>query len=369
MKGEATQDVQEKENVSFFESKTGIIVSGGIIGIIAVILVALGNPKNMGFCIACFERDIAGAIGLHRAEIVQYIRPEIIGLILGAFISAIAGKEFQSRGGSSPITRFFLGIAVTIGALMFLGCPMRMVLRIAGGDLNAIVGLVGFAAGILIGIFFLNKGFSLNRNYKTTKSDGYIMPAFAIGLLALLVAAPAFIFFSKEGPGSMHAPLVAALTAGLVVGALAQRTRLCMVGGMRDKILFGQNYLLLGFISIIVFAAIGNVATGAFKLGFEGQPVAHADGLWNFLGMTLVGWASVLLGGCPLRQLILSGEGNSDSAVTVAGMIIGAAICHNFALASSAKGTTPNGHVAVIICFIFVLTLSLLNSGFAKNNN
>lgn len=367
MKSETTVKIKEKE--SFFESKTGIIVSGGIIGIIAVLLVKLGNPKNMGFCIACFERDIAGALGLHRAEIVQYIRPEIIGLILGAFISAVAGKEFQSRGGSSPITRFFLGIAVMIGALMFLGCPLRMVLRIAGGDLNAIVGLVGFAAGILIGIFFLNKGFSLSRNYKTTKSDGYVMPVFAIGLLALLIAAPAFIFFSKEGPGSMHAPLAAALVAGLVVGALAQKTRLCMVGGMRDFILFKQSYLLIGFISIIVFAAVGNIATGAFKLGFAGQPVAHTDGLWNFLGMTLVGWASVLLGGCPLRQLILSGEGNSDSSVTVAGMIVGAALCHNFALASSAKGTTPNGHVAVIICFIFVLSLSLLNSGLSKNNN
>ena len=114
MKSEATEKLQEK--TSFFESKLGIIVSGGIIGIIAVLLVKLGNPKNMGFCIACFERDIAGALGLHRAEIVQYIRPEIIGLILGAFISAVVGKEFQSRGGSSPITRFFLGITVMIGA-------------------------------------------------------------------------------------------------------------------------------------------------------------------------------------------------------------------------------------------------------------
>ena len=33
--------------------------------------------------------------------------------------------------------------------------------------------------------------------------------------------------------------------------------------------------------------------------------------------MVLVGWGSVLLGGCPLRQLILAGEGNTDSAVTV----------------------------------------------------
>ena len=363
------EDLDLKEKVPFFESKKGIIFAGGAIGIIAVLLVALGNPKNMGFCIACFERDIAGALGLHRAEVVQYIRPEIIGLIFGAFICSVAGKEFQSKGGSSPVTRFFLGIAVMIGALMFLGCPLRMVLRIGGGDLNAVVGLIGFAAGIGVGILFLNKGFTLKRNYKTSSFDGYMMPAFAAGLLILLITSPAFIFFSKEGPGSQYAPMYIALVSGLVVGALAQKTRLCMVGGMRDKVMFNQNYLLLGFVAIIVVTAAGNMVLGNFNLGFADQPIAHTDGLWNFLGMLLVGWGSVLLGGCPLRQLILSGEGNSDSAVTVMGMIVGAAICHNFLIASSGKGPTVNGKSAVIICLAMLLILSIVNSDLVKKNN
>ena len=52
-----------------------------------------------------------------------------------------------------------------IGTLMFLGCPMRAVIRLGGGDLNALVGLVGFAAGILVGVAFLKRGFSLRRAY------------------------------------------------------------------------------------------------------------------------------------------------------------------------------------------------------------
>ncbi|HAQ40484.1 MAG TPA: YedE-related selenium metabolism membrane protein [Clostridiales bacterium] len=356
----------QAEKTPFFESKKGIISAGAAVGIIALLLVALGNPKNMGFCIACFERDIAGALGFHRAEVVQYIRPEIIGLILGAFITALAGKEFRSKGGSSPVTRFFLGIAVMIGALMFLGCPLRMILRIGGGDLNAIRGLAGFIVGIGLGVVFLNKGFSLKRNYKTSSFDGYVMPLSAVGLFILLIAAPAFIFFSKEGPGSMHAPIAISLVCGLIVGALAQKTRLCMVGGIRDQIMFKQSYLLLGFVAIIVVTAVGNMALGSFNLGFADQPVAHTDGLWNFLGMFLVGWGSVLLGGCPLRQLILSGEGNSDSAVTVLGMVAGAAIAHNSSLASSAKGPTANGQIAVIICLVFLIILSIANSDLIK---
>lgn len=348
------------------KGKKGIIFTGGFIGVIAVLLVYFGNPANMGFCIACFLRDISGAIGLHRAEAVQYIRPEIIGLVLGAFLLSLKNREFGSRGGSSPFARFILGIAVMIGALMFLGCPLRMILRIGGGDLNAVLGLVGFVSGIFVGVRFLKKGFSLKRSYKTSRIEGFIFPAVNIGLLVLLLAAPAFIFFSEKGPGSMAAPVLISLAAGLIVGALAQKTRLCMVGGTRDLILFKDNYLLLGFISILVFSIITNLIFGYFKPGFTGQPIAHTDGLWNFLGMSVVGWGSVLLGGCPLRQLILSGEGNTDSAVTVMGMLAGAAISHNFGLASSAEGATFNGKIAVTICIVFLSVVSLLNSEILK---
>ncbi|KRU28927.1 YedE family putative selenium metabolism protein [Clostridium sporogenes] len=343
------------------DSKKGIIFTGAVVGIISVLLVYLGNPVNMGFCIACFIRDIAGAVGLHRAPIVQYIRPEIIGMVMGAFIMALSKNEFDARGGSSPFIRFSLGFIVMVGALMFLGCPLRMILRLAGGDLNAIMGLVGFAVGIVIGIVFLNKGFSLKRNYKLNKSEGYLFPIVNVGLFILLVAAPAFIFFSKKGPGAAHAPITIALISGLIVGILAQRTRLCMVGGIRDLIMFKDSYLISGFISIFIFALIGNFIIGKFKLGFIGQPVAHTDALWNFLGMVLAGWGSVLLGGCPMRQLILSAEGNIDSVITVLGMLVGAAFCHNFSLASSAKGATANGKVSVMIGFILVCAISYVN--------
>lgn len=343
------------------KEKRGIIFAGALVGILSVLLVYFGNPKNMGVCIACFIRDISGGLGLHRAEVVQYIRPEVIGIVIGAFIMALGSKEFETRGGSSPFIRFILGFVVMIGALMFLGCPLRMILRLGGGDLNAVIGLIGFAAGIGVGILFLNKGFTLKRNYKLNKMEGFLLPAVNVVLLALLIAAPAFIFFSKKGPGSAHAAIWIALGAGLIVGILSQKTRLCMVGGIRDLILFKDSYLISGFIAIFVFATIGNLIFGFYKLGFANQPIAYVDGLWNFLGMALVGWGSILLGGCPLRQLILSGEGNIDSVMAVLGMLVGAAFSHNFSLASSAKGPTSNGKIAVLLCFALVLLISYVN--------
>ena len=339
-----------------------MILTGLVVGAISVLLVRFGNPANMGFCIACFLRDIAGGVGLHRAEVVQYVRPEIIGLVIGAFAMSVWRKEFNPRGGSSPVIRFVLGAAVMVGALMFLGCPLRMVLRIGGGDFNAIIGLVGFIAGIAVGVLFLKKGFTLKRNYHQSRLEGASVSILSLVLLLVLVLVPSVLLFSQKGPGSMHAPIAMALAAGLIVGALAQKTRLCMVGGIRDAILFKDFYLLYGFLAILAASLVGNLLLGQFHPGFADQPVAFQDGLWNFLGMALVGVGSALLGGCPLRQLILAGSGNSDSTVTVLGMVVGAAFCHNFGLASSPAGPTVNGKIAVVAGLIVVAAIGIAGS-------
>ncbi|MCL2380625.1 MAG: YedE family putative selenium transporter [Treponema sp.] len=342
--------------------KLGIIAASVIVGLTAVVLGIFGNPANMQFCVACFIRDIAGALGLHSAEPVRYIRPEVIGIVIGAFIAALVKKEYAPKGGSSPFTRFVLGICVMIGALVFLGCPLRVVLRIAGGDLNAVVGLAGFAGGIFTGIAFLNRGFSLKRSYDQPAAEGLAVPAVSILLLALLITAPAFLFFSESGPGSAHAPLLLSLAGGLAVGAAAQRSRLCFIGGIRDAVLFKEFNMLMCFGIILAVVFAGNVITGAFNIGFYNQPIAHAEWVWNILGLYLVGFGSVLLGGCPMRQLVMAGGGNSDAGVTMLGFITGAAISHNFALASSGAGTTPNGRIAVAICAIVMFAIAVLNS-------
>ena len=39
--------------------------------------------------------------------------------------------------------------------------------------------------------------------------------------------------------------------AGIIVGILAQRTRLCMVGGIRDAVLFKEYKLLFGLLQFL----------------------------------------------------------------------------------------------------------------------
>jgi len=343
-----------------------IIIAGLIFGVLAALITNWGNPPNMGICVACFLRDVAGALGLHRAAVVQYLRPEVIGFLLGAFITAYAFGEFRSRGGASPLVRFILGALVMIGALVFLGCPIRMMLRIAGGDLNGIVALGGLIAGVLVGILFLKRGFNLGRATKMHPLVGWTMPALMLGLLLLAIFKPGFIFASETGPGAMYAPLAVSLVIGLVVGFLAQRTRMCFVGAWRDVFLVKDFYLLSGVIAFFIAALVTNYITGNFGAagiyhwGFANQPIAHDNHLWNFLGMGLLGLAATLIGGCPLRNLILSGEGDTDAGVTIMGYLAGAAIAHNFLLASSPNGTGAWGPAAVIIGLVFCVIVGLV---------
>ena len=229
-----------KEN-TFVRRYGPIVLAGIVVGAAALLLTAAGNPKNMGFCIACFERDIAGALGLHGAGKVQYLRPEIPGIVLGAMLSALAFREFKARAGSCPASRFVLGLFVMIGALVFLGCPLRMVIRLGGGDLTAAAGLLGFLAGILAGVVFLKKGFSLGRAYPVKTGEGFALPAVMAGLLALLLLAPGLLKFSEEGPGSMRAFWLISLAAGLAVGFAAQRSRLCMAGASGTRFWSGTS--------------------------------------------------------------------------------------------------------------------------------
>lgn len=347
-----------------------VIFTGFVVGAAAIVLTLLGNPANMGYCIACFIRDIAGGLGLHRAAAVQYLRPEIAGLGLGAMLIALLRGEFRVRGGANPLGRFILGFVMMIGALAFLGCPLRMVLRLAGGDLNALVGLLGFVAGIYGGVLALKAGYYPGRATAQAGGSGFIFPVVLAALVVAAVIRPDFLFFSQGGPGSMAAPIPAALAAGLAVGILAQRSRLCMAGGIRDLILIRDPHLIWGFIGIFGAALIGNIFLGDFTLGFAGQPIAHTAHTWNFLGLAVVGFAAVLAGGCPLRQLIMAGEGDTDAIITVLGLAAGAAFSHNFGLAGSAEGLSLPGQIAVIISLIILATLGFGHRlGFQSNKS
>jgi hypothetical protein len=85
--------------------------------------------------------------------------------------------------------------------------------------------------------------------------------------------------------------------------------------------------------------------------------------------MYAVGFAATLAGGCPYRQLILAGQGSTDSGITFFGMLIGAAFAHNFGLAGAAAdaakgvvgGPATNGKIALVVSIVILFVIAIVN--------
>jgi YedE family putative selenium metabolism protein len=348
--------------------KSLFIITGAVIGISGVMLSFLGNPANTGFCISCFMENIAGSLGLHGNARMQYLRPEIIGFVMGSFLMALYKKEYRATGGSSPLLRYMVGVLLIIGCAVFIGCPIKMIFRLAAGDMTALIGVGGLAAGVYVGLKFLEGGFSLGRPNQLPAANALLMPALMALLLAALLWKPVFISLSTKGSGAQYAPAILSLLAGLGIGALAQRTGFCITGGISRLFLWGPREfkacpkttgLAAGMGSFFLFALVASIFTGQFSPGWYGQPSSNDSHLWNFLGMSVVGFGSVLIRGCPFRQLISAGQGDTDAGAAVLGMLTGAALVQNWGLGGNAAGTPFEGKVAVLfsLCFLFIVGL------------
>ncbi len=340
-----------------------IILSGLLLGFFGVMLSVWGNPENSGICVSCFIENSAGALGLHNNPRLQYLRPELVGFVLGAFASALLRREFRSRGGSAPLFRFASGFFLIVGCAVFIGCPIKLFLRFTAGDLTSLAGVVGLIVGVWCGLKGLASGVELGRLSPSAapRGSGLLAPAVFLMFLLFIFISPSFLIASEKGSSAQHAPLLISLAVGLLLGFIAQGSRFCITGSVRDILLMGRRApLLWGGTAFLATALLVNFISGRFNPGFAGQPGSHQEYLWSFLGMVLVGWLSVLIGGCPFRQLVKSGEGDSDAALVVAGMFLGGALVQGWNLAATSAGVPIGGKIAIIAGFVLVFSGSIL---------
>jgi hypothetical protein len=332
-----------------------------LLGVLAAGLVAAGNPGNMGLCGACFLRDLAGALRLHQGP--SLVRPEVAGIAVGALVWSLLRGRHVGRSGSHAVARFLLCAAMAVGALVFLGCPFRLLQRLGGGDPNAWLALPGFVAGVGVATVLERRGYSLGKTSEVSLPIGLLGP---IALIAPLIAwwfgvglaGPSLGADAATGPA--RAPWALALSLSLLAGGVLSATGFCAISAARS-VFGGSRWMLLAAFAFVVGYAIAAMVTGRFHTGLDGQPIAHADWLWNALALALVGACGAFAGGCPVRQIVMAGEGNGDAMVGCAGLMFGAAIAHNFGIASTAAsasaagGASANGAIAVVVLLALVI--------------
>jgi hypothetical protein len=137
---------------------------GILAALVQVLLISAGGPEAYGFCVACHTRDvvnvavndIAGTKLAVAAISQNAILPvmTVIGVLIGAFVSAKYNQEFRTKTGTLASYIWYLvgGLLFMIFALFMGGCPYRMGLRIGYGDVVALIGVIAIIAGVLVGI-------------------------------------------------------------------------------------------------------------------------------------------------------------------------------------------------------------------------
>ncbi len=346
----------------FFGSVWGVVLTGGVIGLIGALLPALGNPPNMGICVAGFLGDSAAGLWLLAAKLgiqlptdlttscysldltaaaqqqelnpLSLIRPELLGILLGSFLVALLFREFKARAGLGALIVFVLGMCGMMGGIIFWGCPIRALLRLAGGDMNALVGVAGLVAGIGAGVVCLRHGFHTGQARSAHPVAGLALPAIAMVLLVGL-------FLTVEPRPENRPALAVSLVAGLIIGVLAQRSRFCIMSSFRNVFVMRDGLFLWGVLALLAVALGTNLVLGNLTWGFVGQPLAHSGHWWNFFGMAVAGLSFTLAGGCPARQLVRGGEGNLKAVAYILGMFTMGIVAHRFGLYPAADKILP----------------------------
>jgi hypothetical protein len=148
---------------------------------------------------------------------------------------------------------------------------------------------------------------------------------------------------------------------------VAQRTGFCTVGALRRALRTRELDALLPLLGFAGAVCAAKALAGTLAPGFRGQPIAHSDHLWNFLGMALCGLSFTLAGGCPGRMLVRAGQGEGDAALFVLGAILGAGGAHLAGLAAvpdgpgGAGGPSGAGQAAIAGGLVLAVVLGFLD--------
>jgi hypothetical protein len=137
----------------------GIVAA--LAAVAAQMLFSVSQPPAYGICMACHGQDatnwlvnLAAGTGFTVSGISRST-PLLttVGVVAGASLAAVRNGEWRPRRPSvrAGARQVALGALVMIAALVAMGCPTRLWLRVAYGEPLALIGVAGLVGGVLAG--------------------------------------------------------------------------------------------------------------------------------------------------------------------------------------------------------------------------
>jgi len=149
-------------------------------------------------------------------------------------------------------------------------------------------------------------------------------------------------------------PALVTLIMGIILGYLAQRSRICFIGGLRDFVLVRDTELLKGAVAFFITAWLAFSVAGRLglvdwraptygggaavqRVALSGtMPAVALSGSVLDIGLPVLvvavaagialGLFSTLANGCPTRQHVLAAQGVRDSVFYLGGFYLGVVV-------------------------------------------
>jgi hypothetical protein len=153
----------------FARTRPSAVTYGVAAGLLAVGVQVFFNvkpPPAYGICMACHPRDMVNWLSNHLLGTRWELAPvsatlpllTTVGLVIGASFAARRNREFRWLSLGKRARSFLLGLLVMNAALAVLGCPTRLLLLTAYGEILGLIGVIGLILGIVAGTLLLKNG-------------------------------------------------------------------------------------------------------------------------------------------------------------------------------------------------------------------
>ncbi len=245
-----------------------------------------------------------------------------IGLLSGAFISALLSKQFGIRGTSGrEYTKGIIGgILMGTGAAFAGGCNVGGFYTALGmfsmGGYAMMIGLgVGANLGLRILLWEMEHlpakpsapPAAKTQAFNWTKVQPYIGGIFLLSFIALFYI---YDVFDKTQLGGL-------LFFGLLIGIIMHRSRFCFSRAFRCPFMTGEAKMVQAVsISLMVYG-LGSAVIKWNYLQPDMMGVYHPFWIGSLVGGIIFGTGMLLAGGCASSTLWRVGEGHTKLMVTL----------------------------------------------------
>jgi len=308
-----TEKFSEVHN-AFFKKTWSPMMGGIMLAFLAILMVIWNRPWGIVGGLRNWGDWLFYAIGFYSDEPSHplYFSSSVmnLGLLAGAWISAVIAKEFAFR--VPPMLEIWKGIIAGVfmglGATLAFGCNVGgFYCAIQNLSANGFTMMIGLILGVVVGLKYLY--WEMEHLMPGPAGPTFLdkLPSFFgyIGIIGLVAAAYAYAGSSDEEIQLMSGYLL----IGAGIGFVFHRSRLCMVNGFREPFMTGEAAMGK---AVAVSIILGTIGIGLLK--FTGlRPtelyVVPAFGWGSLVGGFIFGAAMVVAGGCGSGSLWRVAEG------------------------------------------------------------